>query len=128
MSETNLSPLKPGRSRMSGEQKDKIRAEQLARRLYKFANAKGKQAQKYAMSQAQVTAAKALIDKGKPSLQAVESTVVDPNDAKTEAELTAEFIERVRALFRSNPEVMRQLNVAWKPSEASSEEQKRTAA
>lgn len=104
-------PLKPGRSRMPSEQKDKIRAEQLARRLYKFANAKGKSAQKYEMSQAQVTAAKALIDKGKPSLQAIEQTNHDPNEGKPVETLEQEL----RALFLAKPELLARLNLAWKP-------------
>lgn len=89
MSEATNSPLKPGRSRMPSEQKDKIRAEQLARRLYKFANSKGKSTQRHAMSQAQVTAAKVLIDKGKPSLQSVESREVE--EPKSESELKAQL-------------------------------------
>src|SRR5258706_12528823 len=60
--------------------KDKIRAELLAQRMYKFAKAKGKSADKYRMDSAQVAAAKVLIDKGKPSLQAVEQTEINQWD------------------------------------------------
>lgn len=74
---------------MSAEQKDKIRAEMLARRLYKFANSKGKSSKKHEMSQAQVTAAKVLIDKGKPSLQSVESR--DIEEPRSEAEIMAQL-------------------------------------
>lgn len=100
------SPLKPGRSRMPSEQKDKIRAEQLARRLYKFANAKGKSAAKHGMSQAQVTAAKVLIDKGKPSLQAVEQTNVE--EPKSEAQIL-ELIESQLHSLVANPGIRARL-------------------
>lgn len=103
MSESANNPLKPGRSRMPGEQKDKIRAEQLARRLYKFANAKGKSAHKYGMSQAQVTAAKVLIDKGKPSLQAVEQTNIE--EPKSEQEI----LGAITHLISTNPGLLKPL-------------------
>lgn len=69
--------------------KDKIRAERLAKRLFKYANSKGKQAEKYRMEPAQVQAAKVLIERGKPALQAVEQRIVE--EPKTEAEIKAQL-------------------------------------
>lgn len=91
--------------------KDKIRAELLAQRLYKFAKAKGDKAKNYRMDAAQVAAAKVLIDKGKPSLQAVEQTNIDHHE-----ELTPESrLAMVQALISSNPELINQLNLMPKP-------------
>jgi predicted RecB family nuclease len=69
--------------------KDKIRAERLAKRLFKYANAKGKAAEKYHMESAQVQAAKVLIERGKPALQAVESRTVE--EPMTEEQLMAQL-------------------------------------
>jgi vacuolar-type H+-ATPase subunit E/Vma4 len=69
--------------------KDKTRAEMLSRRLYKYANAKGKNIQKYAMEPAQVAAAKVLIERGKPALQSIEQRHVD--EPPTEAEIMAQL-------------------------------------
>lgn len=69
--------------------KDRIRAEMLAQRLFKFAKSKGKQAQKYRMDAAQVQAAKVLIERGKPALQAIEQVVHD--EPPTEAEIMAQL-------------------------------------
>lgn len=79
--------------------KDKIRAELVAQRLHKFAMAKGQKAAKLAMSGPQVAAAKVIVDKGKPSLQAIEQTEVNPTDRMSEDELRG----MVRALITSNP-------------------------
>lgn len=69
--------------------KDKIRAERLAKRLFRYANSKGKQAEKYRMEAAQVQAAKVLIERGKPALQAVEQRLVE--EPKTEGEIMAQL-------------------------------------
>jgi hypothetical protein len=91
--------------------RDKIRAELLAKRLYKFANAKGEKAKKYSMDSAQVAAAKVLIDKGKPSLQAVEQTEVNQWDKMSEEEM----LGMVQALITSHPELIQKLNLQAKP-------------
>jgi len=83
--------------------KDKIRAELLSQRLFKFAKAKGKSAQKQAMSQAQVAAAKVVIERGKPALQSVEATVNEVQ--RTEEEIQASLAH----LVSSNPSVLKQL-------------------
>lgn len=57
--------------------KDRIRAEMLSQRLYKYANSKGKRTEKYRMEPAQVQAAKVLIERGKPALQAIESVIYE---------------------------------------------------
>ena len=56
------------------------------------------------MSATQVQAAKILMDKGKPSLQAVESTVVEPAVMRSEAEL----YEELKAALRSRPDLTQQ--------------------
>lgn len=87
--------------------RDKIRAELLAKRLYKYAKASGEMAEKLAMSPSQVAAAKVLIDKGKPSLQAVEQTEGDPWANKSDEELEL----MVRALITSNPSLIVKLGI-----------------
>lgn len=82
--------------------RDKIRAELLAKRMYNFAKAKGQKADKLAMSQAQVAAARVLIDKGKPSLQAIEQTNLNPLDAMSPEEIG----EQVKALITSRLELL----------------------
>lgn len=69
--------------------KDKIRAERLAKRLFKYANSKGKAAEKYRMEPAQVQAAKVLIERGKPALQAVEQRITE--EPKSEVEIMAQL-------------------------------------
>ena len=83
--------------------KDKIRAEMLSKRLEKYAKAKGKQVDKYRMEPAQVQACKVLIDRGKPMLQAVQQTTVDPITAMS----LEEQIEVVKTLIRTTPELLR---------------------
>ena len=95
------------RIRMDDAQKDKIRAEILAQRLFKFAKAKGEKADKLHMDPAQVAAAKVLIERGKPALQAIEQTEVNPYDRMTEDELE----EHVRALITSNPGLIERLGI-----------------
>lgn len=91
--------------------KDKIRAELLAQRLFKFAKSKGDKAVKNDMSQAQVAAARVLIERGKPALQAVEQTNVNPMDEMSQEQL----LEQARALITSHPELIAQLNLMPKP-------------
>jgi hypothetical protein len=76
--------------------KDKIRAENLSQRLEQFV------AGEIELSQAQVSAAKVLIDKGKPSLQAVSQSQEDPMAGRTEEEL----LEQIRDLISSRPELL----------------------
>ncbi len=107
----------PGRKTEHDEAtKDKIRAELIAQRLYRFAKAKGKSAEKQAMSQAQVAAAKVIVDKGKPSLQAIEQTQVNEYDKMTEQEME----DHVRALITSNPGLIERLGI--KPQLVSSQD------
>lgn len=73
------------RTRLDDATKDKIRAEQLSRRLHKYAKAKGKAIQKYHMEPAQVAAAKVLIERGKPALQAIEQRIIE--EPKSEQEI-----------------------------------------
>ena len=80
--------------------KDKIRAEVLAQRLFKYAKAKGQRAEKLKMDNAQVAAAKVLIERGKPALQAVEQTILNPLDQLTEEEIG----EQAKALIISQPQ------------------------
>lgn len=94
--------------------KDKIRAELLAQRMYKFAKAKGKSAEKYRMDSAQVAAAKVLIDKGKPSLQAVEQVEVNQWDKMSEEEIGA----MVHALISSHPGLIQKLGIGLRSVEA----------
>ncbi len=79
--------------------KDKIRAEQLSRRLYKYGNARGKGIEKHRMEPAQVAAAKVIIERGKPALQSIEQIQVNPLDNMSEEQLR----EQVRALITSFP-------------------------
>jgi hypothetical protein len=82
--------------------KDKIRAEQLSKRLEKYAKAKGKGIDKYRMEPAQVAAAKVLIERGKPALQAVEQTIINPMDQMSEEEVR----EMAKALITSQTSVV----------------------
>lgn len=91
--------------------KDKIRAELLARRLYKYAKASGEKAKKYSMEPAQVQAAKVLIDRGKPVLQAVEQRNVGEFEGKSEDELVAS----VNALILANPGLIERLGIGLRP-------------
>lgn len=98
--------------KLDEQTKDKIRAEILSRRVYRYANAKGHALDKYRMEPAQVQAAKVLIDKGKPSLQSIEAHDVDPLAAMSESEM----VEVIRAHIHAHPEVMRALNLIPDPS------------
>lgn len=69
--------------------KDRIRAEALARRVYKYAKATGERVNKYRMEPAQVAAAKVLIERGKPALQAIEQKTTE--EPVTEEQLMAQL-------------------------------------
>lgn len=107
-------------SRKSHDQatKDKIRAELLAKRLYKYANSKGEKAKKYRMDTAQVAAAKVLIDKGKPSLQAVEQVDRDPWADKSEEDIET----MVKALITSHPGLIAKLGIGLRPVDGGAKE------
>lgn len=83
--------------------KDKIRAEVLSRRLEKFAKARGKQIQKHHMEPAQVAAAKVLIERGKPALQAVTQTVIEETPSPQEA------VGKLVSLRSENPALLKPL-------------------
>lgn len=93
--------------------KDKIRAEVLAVRLFKYAKAKGKTAAKLHMDPAQVAAAKVLIERGKPALQSIEQTQVSQFESMSEDEL----LDLVNALITSNPGLIAKLGIGLRPVE-----------
>lgn len=93
--------------------KDKIRAEVLAVRLFKYAKAKGKTAQKLHMDPAQVAAAKVLIERGKPALQSIEQVQVNQYESMSEDEL----LDLVQALITSNPGLISKLGIGLRPVE-----------
>lgn len=100
--------------------KDKIRAELLSKRLEKYAKAKGKSIEKYRMEPAQVAAAKVLIERGKPALQAITQENINKWDS-----MSAEEIEAlVRSLITSNPELIAKLGIKPQAVQAADEEQK----
>jgi hypothetical protein len=68
---------------------DKIRAEALAKRLFKFAKAKSNKRKDLDMSPAQVAAAKVLIERGKPALQSIEQRITE--EPVTEEQLMAQM-------------------------------------
>jgi hypothetical protein len=90
------------RKRHDEHTKDKIRAEQLSRRLFKFAKAKGEKVKENDMTQGQVAAARVLIERGKPALQAIEQTNINPLDTASPEEIQ----EQVKALITSRPELL----------------------
>ena len=92
--------------------KDKIRAELLSKRLEKYAKARGKQIAKHHMEPAQVAAAKVLIERGKPSLQAITQQTVNPLDTMGEEEIR----NMVRALITAHPWLLREFQPGVTPS------------
>lgn len=86
------------RTKQDEQTKAKIRAAFAASKLEDFL--KGE----VTLDSAQVSAAKALMDKGMPSLQAVESKTVNEFEDMDENQLN----EYVRALILSRPELLRQ--------------------
>jgi len=91
--------------------KDKIRAELLSKRLEKYAKARGKQIEKHRMEPAQVAAAKVLIERGKPALQAVEQVQVNEWDKMSEEEIEA----CIKALITSHPGLIAKLGIGLRP-------------
>lgn len=92
--------------------KDRIRAELLSQRYYKFAMAKPERAKKMGINQAQVATAKMLIDKGKPSLQSVESVILNEWDKLSEEQV----VDMAKALILQHPEVIQALNLIPNPA------------
>lgn len=97
--------------------KDRIRAEMLSQRYYRFAMAKPERAKKMGINQAQVATAKMLIDKGKPSLQSVESITLNEWDKLSEQEV----LDMAKALILQHPEVIQALNLVPAPSVVATE-------
>ena len=93
------------RTRHDDATKDKIRAEMLSKRLEKYAKAKGKQVEKYRMEPAQVAAAKVLIERGKPALQAIEQTNINPLEQMSPEEIE----EQAKALITARVSLVCQL-------------------
>ena len=91
--------------------KDAIRAELLSQRLQAFVTGQVEDDDENKsvpdLSPAQVAAAKILIDKGKPSLQAVEQQQVNEWDQMSEEQIK----DTVRALILSRPELLQELNL-----------------
>ena len=79
--------------------KDRHRAECAAAMLERHLDGK------LDMSATQVQAAKILLDKGKPSLQAVEQTMLEPAMARTESEI----LDQLRAYIAQHPELIAEL-------------------
>lgn len=79
--------------------KDKLRAEMCAAFIEQHVHGKRK------MSSSQVQAAKILIDKGKPSLQAVEQTTIEPAAVRNDAEL----VEGLRAIIQAHPDLIQRI-------------------
>jgi hypothetical protein len=77
--------------------KDKIRAEMLSKRLEKFAKARGKQIAKHHMEPAQVAAAKVLIERGKPALQAITHEAKDPYEGMSDEEIRGQAKAHITA-------------------------------
>jgi hypothetical protein len=103
--------LKGTRTRMDPRQKAQIQATQLLNRLHKFALGKTIRGEKINMDTSQVAAARAVIDKGLPSLQAIEHKDADPlQDMSLD-----EQIDMAKALILSHPEIMQALNLTPSP-------------
>lgn len=88
--------------------RDKMRAEKLAARLYAYAASEtDDDGKEVVMDQSQIAAAKILIDKGKPSLQAVEQTQVSEYESMSEEEI----VEQVRSLITLHPGLIERLGI-----------------
>jgi hypothetical protein len=105
--------------------RDKMRAEHLARRLYAFAAGEKDEVtgQPVEMDATKIAAAKILIDKGKPNLQAVEQTQVNEWEQMSEEEI----LGLVQALITSNPGLIQKLGIGLRPVEAPQQEGKSVA-
>lgn len=93
------------RDRMDPAQKDKIRAEMMMQRMVDCAEGK------IELTTAQVSAAKVVLDKVKPSLQAIQQSTEDPWADKSEDEL----LESVVALITSQPQLLARVRAALEP-------------
>lgn len=89
------------RDRQDAATRAKLRATLAANKLEAYLNGE------IALEAAQVSAAKILMDKGMPSLQAVEQTQVNEWDQMSEEEIK----DTVRALILSRPELLQDLNL-----------------
>lgn len=96
---------------MDPRQKAQIQATQLLNRMHKFALGKPIGGHEIKMDSNQVAAARAVIDKGLPSLQAVEHTETDPFDSMS----VDMMVEQCRALILSHPEIIQALNLVPAP-------------
>lgn len=107
------------RSKQDEATKDRIRAELLAQRLHAFVTGtKDEHGRNVELSPAQVSAAKVLIDKGKPSLQAVEQQQVNEWDKMDEEEV----LEMVKALITANPGLIQRLGIGLRAVDAAPQE------
>jgi hypothetical protein len=99
--------------------RDKMRAEHLAKRLYAFAAGEKDEetGEKVEMDAARIAAAKILIDKGKPNLQAIEQTNVSEFEQMSEEEI----LGLVNALITSNPGLIAKLGIGLRPVQDASE-------
>ncbi len=84
--------------------KDKTRAELLMQRLTECAEGTKE------LTSVQVAAAKVVLDKVKPSLQAIQQSQEDPFEGMTLEQLR----EQIKALITSRPELARDLNIGVK--------------
>jgi hypothetical protein len=100
------------RDKMDAAQKAKIRAAFAADKLESYM--KGE----IELTPAQVSAAKILMDKGMPSLQAVEQTQVNEFEQMSEEEI----LGLVNALITSNPGLIAKLGIGLRPVEAPQQE------
>ena len=83
--------------------KDAVRAEILAQRLYQFAaEQKDAEGNKVEMDSVRVQAAKILIDKGKPNLQAIEQVNYDGDEHADQETLKA----KLRSIAMANPALL----------------------
>jgi hypothetical protein len=93
----------PGKAERS---KDAVRAEVLANRLYQFAaEQKDENGKEVVMDPVRVQAAKILIDKGKPNLQAIEQVNYDAVDTMDEESLMA----MLKSIVTANPALLSRL-------------------
>lgn len=96
--------------------KDKMRAEHLARRLFAYAAQEKDEVtgEMVELDSGRIAAAKILIDKGKPNLQAVEQTQVSEFDKMSEEEIKG----LVQALITSHPRLIQELGIGLRAVDA----------
>lgn len=99
--------------------RDKMRAEHLARRLYAYAAREKDEetGEEVDMDAGRIAAAKILIDKGKPNLQAIEQTEVNQWDRMSEEEM----LGLIQALITSNPGLIQKLGIGLRAVQADSD-------